>query len=154
MEELKAACHSLAERNPRPLECSLLPPPAALPLERSPCQPHCLSWSSERGTRCHLCPPGCMSSARPHGMLLASPRFANSVASGISSSKFAAVLFLSLPSPNTVAMVPFSSCCKTWKGHSPYPQGITPTLAWVLSPTLPTLLLRDLLLVTMPLLLL
>lgn len=38
-------------------------------------------------------------------------------------------LFLSWPSPNTTATVPFSICSKTWKGHSPYPQRITPTSA-------------------------
>lgn len=129
MEEHKASCHRLTQRNPRPLACSLLPPPTSLPLELSPCQPHCSSWSSELCTRCHLCLPGCLSSACPHGMLLASPRFANSLRSGTKQFHVCSSLFLSLPSPSTMATVPFSICSKTWKGHSPYAQRITPTSA-------------------------
>lgn len=118
-----------SERNPRLLECSLLPPPTSLPLELSPCPPHCSSWSSELGTCCHLS-PGCTSSACPHGMLLASPRFANSFKIWNKAvPSLQQFLLLSLPSPNTMAMVPFSIYFKTWKGHSSYPQRITPTSA-------------------------
>lgn len=143
-----------SERNPRLLECSLPPPPTSLPLELSPCPPHCSPWSSELGTCCHLS-PGCTSSACPHGMLLASPRFANSLRSGTKQFQVcSSFYFCPCPVPIPWLWFPLPSILRHGKVTPPIHSGTLPHQPWGLSPTLPTLLLRDLLLLTTPLLLL